>query len=99
MSKKGSKKKRTAGPTGAKKPRMGRDETVDVVNTIGDILNIMSLAIINDADEQALRNLAIRKGNEAAHPTVKNICFNIATAPDIERSINVLRARLGDALN
>ena len=95
MSKKRNKRK----PSGAKKPRMSMDETTTVVNALGDILNSLSLALINEMSADDLRNLAIRKGNEAEHLTVKNICFNLATAPDIERSLNVLRARLGDALH
>lgn len=95
MSKKRNKRK----PSGVKRPRMSKDETISVVDTLGDILNSLSLALMYDMSVDDLRNLAIRKGNEAEHLTVKNICFNLATAPDIERSLNVLRARLGDALH
>ena len=78
---------------------MGREETITVVDAVGDILNTLSIAMLNDISVESLRSLAIRKGSEATHPTVKNICLNISTAPDIEKAINVLRARLGDALN
>lgn len=95
MSKKRNKRK----PSGVKRSRMSKDETITVVDALGDILNSLSLALLNEMTVDNLRNLAIRKGNEAEHLTVKNICFNLATAPDIEKSLNVLRARLGDALH
>lgn len=84
---------------GHKKPRMGTEQTIDLVNELGDTLNTFSLAMVNGIDVEGLRNLIINRTGNSRFMRIKQIGMQLATAKDPEASIQALREALGDAIN
>lgn len=85
-------------PKKIRRHKLNRDQTAEVVNELGDILNTFSLAIMNEMSVDALRGLAVKRGIAAKNDVVKQICANIAGHAEPEIAIGQLRERLGVAL-
>jgi len=82
-----------------KQRKLNRAQTIETVDELGGILNTFSLGMLNNMSDQALRDLAIKKGSQSNNPLIKQICLNVSQAHDIVETIELLRERLGDALN
>lgn len=78
---------------------MGTEQTIDLVNELGDSLNTFSLAMVNGIDVEGLRNLVINRTGNSRFMRIKQIGMQIAMSKDPEASIQALREALGDAIN
>lgn len=81
------------------KPKMGYDDTIKLVNELGDHLNTFSLAIANGIGNEDLRNLIIKRMSDSGYMQIKQIGMQLISSDDPVHSINALRASLSDAIN
>jgi hypothetical protein len=92
-------KKPRKASVGHKKLRMGTEQTITLVNELGDALNTFSLAMVNGIDEEGLRNLIINRTGNSRFMKIKQIGMQLATAPDPVEAVEKLREALRSALH
>lgn len=84
---------------GRPKARMSYDQSIELINELGDHLNTFSLAILNEATEDDLRKLIINRTSGSGFIRIKQIGYQLATHKNPVDAINLLRAQLADAIH